>query len=132
MSIDRITRVNELLRREIGGTLFRVMTEDRFDMSAVTIMRVATSRNLRTARVFVSIRDHANRREEMMRLLRRHRLEIQAEINKNVVLKYTPRLSFVLDTSVEKGDSVLGILADLEEHEAETGETPGQQEETDA
>jgi len=114
MSVDRLTRVNELLKREIGSFLFRIMHESRFDLSAVTITRVMTSKNLREARVFVSIRDHQDDRPRMLALLRRHRAEIQSHINATLVLKYTPCLTFELDTSVEEGDHVLTLLSQLE------------------
>lgn len=117
MSSKRIERVNELLRREIGGALFRLITEEQFDMSAVTVTHVVTAPNLRHARVLVSIRDHADEREQMLSILKRHRKEIQESINRNLTLKYTPRLTFVLDTSLEKGDNMLFLLSRLEEEE---------------
>ncbi len=116
MGVDRMTRVNELLKRAIGSYLFRIMHEDAFDLAAVTITRVATSKNLREARVFVSIRDHHAERPDMLAKLNQHRAEIQAHINATIVLKYTPRLTFELDTSLEEGDHVLNILAQLEKN----------------
>lgn len=114
MSIDRITRLNELLKRELADTLFRVMQNEPFDLSAVTITRVALGRDLRDARVFVSIRDHQDERRRMLALLRQYRPEFQRLINKDLVMKYTPRLTFELDTSLEEGDRVLTVLAKLE------------------
>ena len=114
MSVDRLIRVNVLLKREIGSYLFRIMNENHFDLSAVTIIRVVTSKNLREARVFVSIRDHHAERARMLAILRKHRAEIQAHISDTIVLKYTPCLSFILDTSVEEGDHVLNLIAQLE------------------
>ncbi len=113
MSVDRLKRVNELLRREIGEALYHVMKEADFDMSAVTVTHVITSRNLRHARVLVSIRDHKNERQRMLGHIRRHRREIQAMINRDLVLKYTPKLSIELDESVERGDHVLEVLSEL-------------------
>jgi ribosome-binding factor A len=115
MSIDRLTRVNELLRREIGTALFQMMHEADFDMAAVTITHVIASHDLRTARVLVSIRDHPEDREHMLRRLRKHRRDIQDRINRNLDLKYTPRLTFQLDSSVEQGHRVLDLLEQLEE-----------------
>ncbi len=114
MSVARLTRVHALLKREIGGCLFRIMPGSQFDLAAVMITRVAASRDLREARVFVSIRDHHAERERMLAQLNRHRAEIQKHISTTLILKYTPRLTFVLDTSVEEGDHVLNILAQLE------------------
>lgn len=90
MSVDRLTRVNALLRREIGELLFRIMNERGFDLSAVSITRVETSSSLRQARVMVSIRDHEEERDKMLRILRHHAPEIQAAINRDLTLKYTP------------------------------------------
>ena len=113
MSIDRITRLNELLKRELADSLFRVMQSENFDLSAATITRVILGRDLRDARVFVSIRDHQNERQKMLDLLRQHRSEFQKLINKDLTIKYTPRLTFELDTSLEDGDRVLAVLSKL-------------------
>ncbi|MDD4872151.1 MAG: 30S ribosome-binding factor RbfA [Kiritimatiellae bacterium] len=126
MTVDRLTRVNELLKREIGEALFQIIKEDDFDLSAVTITHVITSRSLQNARVMVSIRDHQDERPRMLSLLRKHRGKIQERIGKNVILKYTPRLIFELDTSIEKGDAVLSLLHDMERH----GELPSENPET--
>lgn len=126
MSSKRIERVNELLRREIGEALFHLITEEPFDLSAVTVTHVIAAPNLRHARVLVSIRDHVDEREHMLSILKRHRKEIQEGINRNLNLKYTPRLTFVLDTSVEKGDNMLSLLSRLEEEEGgDPTEPPG-------
>lgn len=114
MSVDRLTRLNELLRRELADALFRVMQNERFDLAAVTITRVVLGRDLRDARVHVSIRGHQNERPRMLALLHRHRAEFQRRINKDLAMKYTPRLTFELDTSLEEGDHVLAVLAKLE------------------
>ena len=114
MTIKRLDRVNELLKQEIAVALFRVMNEKGFDLSAVTITRVITSSNLRAARVMVSVRDHRADRNHILRQLEHHRGQIQELIGKNVILKYTPRLSFELDESIELGDHVLQIISQLE------------------
>ncbi len=111
----RLIRVNELIRREIGEALFRLMNENRFDLSAVTVTEVMTSPNLRHARVRVSIRDHQDERATMLALLRRHRVALQDRLNRNLGLKYTPKLSFELDPSIERGDKVLTLLHRIEQ-----------------
>lgn len=118
MSTDRITRVNELLKREIGTALFTMLADDEADLSTITITSVIASPNLRNAKVNVSIRDTDEKRAEVLAALQRHRTELQQLINKNMSLKYTPRLSFVLDMSIEKGDQVLQVLQELE-HEGD-------------
>ncbi len=114
MSTDRLTRVNEILKQEVATALFRVMNEQGFDLSAVTVTRVVTGSDLRTARVMVSIRDHRQERQSMLNRLRQHRGDIQEQLNRHLILKYTPRLSFELDESIEEGDRILKIISDME------------------
>jgi len=110
-----MTRVNELLKREISTALFRMLApEERVDTAAVTVTHVITSRNLRHARVLISILGHEDERGSIMEQIRNHRTQVQQWINRNVKLKYTPKLDFELDTSVEQGDHVLEILQEME------------------
>jgi len=118
----RIARVNELLKREIATELYRVMNESGFDMAAVTVTRVITSPDLRHARVMVSVRGDPDTGQRMLSLMGRHRKAIQHDINKRTSLKYTPHLDFQLDTSIEQGDHVLAIIAEMEQAEIDNEE----------
>ena len=113
MSVDRLTRVNELLRREIGTAIYRVFNNVDIDLAALTITHVMCSRDLRHARVLVSVRAEAHAQRRFLSLLAERRAEIQKEINRHVILKYTPRLAFRLDASVARGDRVLALISDL-------------------
>lgn len=126
MSIDRIKRVNELLHREIGAALHHILAKDEVDLSSVTVTHVVTSRNLRQARVLVSVFGQSAERDTILRVLRRRRTEIQEYVHRTVVLKYTPRLKFEIDTSIERGDHVLNILDDLDIPPTQTDPDPEQ------
>lgn len=114
MGANRLTRVNELLRREIAGALFRVLDPSEVDLSCITITRVETASNLRSAQVFVSVLGDEAKQQRSLRALLRHRAELQSEVASHVVLKYTPQYRFHLDHSIEDGDRVLGILSELD------------------
>ena len=122
MPSGRIIRVNELLKREIADDIIRLFSNSEFDTGAITVTRVATAPDLRDAVVHISIFEHEEERVEMIRFLNRHRKEVQARMSKNVKIKYTPRLHFKLDTSIETGDRVLGILSELEIPDDEPGD----------
>lgn len=109
MAVDRLERVNELLRRELGEAFFHVLNGE-IDLAAVTITRVETSRNLRHASVSISIFGYEGERGRFLRAIADKRVALQALINRDCHLKYTPRLRFSLDTSIEKGDHVLEVL----------------------
>lgn len=114
MASGRIIRINELLKREIAADITRLFANSQFDTGSITVTRVETAPDLHDAIVHISIFGHKGEREGMIRFLNRHRKDVQARMCKNVIIKYTPRLHFRLDTSIESGDRVLGILAQLD------------------
>ncbi|MEI6646258.1 MAG: 30S ribosome-binding factor RbfA [bacterium] len=114
MSVDRLERVNSLLRRALGEALYKVFAGDTLDLACVTVTNVETSRNLRNATVYVSIFGHEDGRGPILRKLANKADALQAIINHDLTLKYTPRLRFVLDGSVAKGDHVLDLLNHLD------------------
>jgi ribosome-binding factor A len=103
-----------LLRRAIGEALYKVFAGDPIDLASVTITRVETSRNLRNATVSVSIFGHEDDRGAMLRKLAKKADALQFIINRELTLKYTPRLRFMLDGSVAQGDRVLDVLSKLD------------------
>ena len=127
MSIDRVERVNALLRREIGEALYKVFAGEPIDLAALTVTRVQVARNLRSATVAVSVFGHENEHGAFLRKLANKAKELQALINRDLTLKYTPRLRFELDESVAKGDHILDVLSHLDvPGETEAGELPAE------
>lgn len=114
MSIDRLERVNALLRREIAEAIPVVMANEAVDWGAYTVTQVRAARNLRNATVSVSIFGHEQERAVMIRKLGGRHAEFQRLINRDMKLKYTPVLTFTLDASIEKGDQILDLLNRLD------------------
>jgi ribosome-binding factor A len=123
MAVDRLERVNALLRREIGEALYQVFNGE-IDLAAVTITRVETARNLRTASVSVSVFGHQTERGRILRALADKHAALQSLINRDCHLKYTPRLRFMLDTSIEKGDHILALLGKIDGDVEDDGDHP--------
>ncbi len=115
MSVDRIQRLNELIRRELAGALYHVGQGEAVEVAKISFVEVATSRDLRNATVFVSLLAPAAEQDDLMRWLWRHRIGFQSALATRIQLKYTPRLRFRQTTAIEQGDRVLGILAHLED-----------------
>ena len=114
MGTPRLVRVNELLKREIAEDIYRNFSLSNFDTAAITVTRVECAADLRDANVYISIFGHEDERDRMIAYLNRHRQEVVRMMIKRVKLKYTPRLHFILDESIEGGDRILSMLADLE------------------
>jgi len=103
-----------LLKREIASSIYRVVDDPDFDFAAVTITQVRVNSDLRSARVFLSIRGDESVRGKLLKQIRGHRRDFQEAVGKNVVLKYNPLLKFELDGSVEQGDNVLKLISELD------------------
>src|SRR5689334_17257894 len=95
----RLLRVNELVKRELSGIIARELT---FGSSIVTINHVDVTPDLKNAHVFVSVLGEGAP-ATVMSSLEDHRVTLQAELARHVVLKYTPHLNFHLDNSIERG-----------------------------
>jgi ribosome-binding factor A len=109
---NRLARVNELLKRELGYLCER----EGFSTSSslVTITEVKVSPDLRYADVLVSVFGDDAARQEAMRTLARQRIHLQAELARRVTLKYTPVLRFHDDRTAADADRVMKILDELE------------------
>jgi ribosome-binding factor A len=109
---DRMLQVNSLLQQ----TLARVLSEKieiPFDFF-VTISNIDCGSDLKTAKVFVSILPF-NKSQEGVGFLIRKRHEIQAELGKNIKLKFTPKLDFKLDESEQQAEEIFKTLDDIKE-----------------
>lgn len=126
MSSHRIERVNTLIRHSLAEQILRNIVEPDFNPALVTITHVITSADLRHTRVLVSINAPPDRQQQMFGILRRKRGVLQHEMSREVILKYTPHVSFELDQSLAEGDHVLGMIAKLEAEHPEWPERPGE------
>ena len=113
MSVDRLERVNSLLKRVIAESMFSVMQGDSVQPGFITVTNVACGRDLRDATVKVSVFGDDALKQTALQHLKHNAKRFQAIINREMQLKYTPRLLFQLDLSLEKGDEVMAILDKL-------------------
>jgi ribosome-binding factor A len=106
----RLLRVNELVKRELSAIIVR---EIGFESVIVTINHVDVTPDLKNAHVFVSVLG-SETPDSVMTKLEEHRVSLQAELARHVVLKYTPHLVFHLDHSIERGARVIEIMQELD------------------
>jgi ribosome-binding factor A len=108
----RLQRVRELLKREIGEAIRREFEVSEAGLISVNDVDVAG--DLHSALVFISILGNPDQQKRGFDLLVRHRKRIQGLVSRAVVLKYTPKLRFLMDDSVVRGNQVLRIIEELE------------------
>jgi ribosome-binding factor A len=107
----RLPRVNELIKRELGELLSRELT---FPAKLVTVQQVDVTPDLKHAHVFVSMIGTDEEQHQSMNKLHGARAQLQHDLAKRVILKFTPHLHFKLDHAAERGDRVLNLLSELQ------------------
>lgn len=107
----RLSRINEELRKELSGVLaFELKNPNITGMLSVTKVKITP--DFKYAKVYVSIMNSKNV-EKTMQGLKESAGFIRSRIAKDINLRITPELSFVIDDSLEYGARIDNILKDL-------------------
>ncbi len=114
----RLERVREMLKRTLGEIIRRDCPPG--DTGLITVADVTVTSDLKEAKVYIGVVGRADAKKRAMTLLGEKRGQIQYELGRSIVLRYTPKIEFHLDESVERGNRVLSILEELEK----TSEAP--------
>ncbi len=107
----RMLKVNSTLREVLAEELEK-MNDDRLQMVSVT--GVDTAPNLRHAVVYVDVLG-VEHEENALAALGRATHRLQSAIGRQVRLKYTPTLEFVIDPGVQGGQRIESILRSIQE-----------------
>ena len=119
---DRLTRVNELIKRELSELITRYSIAPSPSM-LVSVTEVRTSVDLRNATVSVSVFGGdkiANRM--VLENLNSSRRDFQSAMARSLGFKHTPVLNFRIDTRVAAGDRVFALLEEMENTVPSDGE----------
>jgi len=108
----RIERVNSLIRQEISDLLQRQVKDPRLG-NFITVTDVATSPDLKYAKVFVSRIGNAEEKQEVLNVLASASGFFRRELARRLKLRYTPELSFQWDDSIERGDHLLQLIDEV-------------------
>ena len=97
---ERMRRVDAAVRHVIGDAVAQDLKDPR--VGFVTVTDVKTSADLRHARVYVSILGTPAEREASLQGLRSAHGYLQRQVARELRLKHTPELDFVLDDTAER------------------------------
>jgi len=129
MSGPRQEKVSDLLQKEIARLLQREVHDAR--LGFVTVTEVRMSRDLRHARVFVSVMADEGKKVEAFEALDAARGFIRSRIGTNLRLRYTPEITFVNDTSMETGARIETLLRSVLPPSPPEADAGDEEEETD-
>lgn len=112
----RMRKVNELVREVVADA---VMDLKDPRIGFLTITGAETSPDLRHAVVFYSVLGTVEEQAGTAAALKSATGRIQAVLGSETRLRYTPKLEFKVDSSIEEGIRINQILQDLEGSEEE-------------
>ncbi|MDP8299866.1 MAG: 30S ribosome-binding factor RbfA [Candidatus Tantalella remota] len=124
MTIDRMDRISELIKREISVILQTELNDPRTD--GVTITKVEVSRDLRNAKVFYVPSGVDGNADSIARGLKSCSSFVRGELSRRIAMKFTPYLTFFEDSKAEKEGSIDKIFDVVEKELGIEGETDGE------
>jgi ribosome-binding factor A len=109
----RVSRVAELIKREISQMLLNGIKDDRVGTGMVSVTDVDVSGDLQHAKIYVSIYGTEEAKAETMAGLKSATGYVRSELGARVRLRRTPEVIFIEDRSFERGMKVLTLLNQL-------------------
>ncbi|NQW23074.1 MAG: 30S ribosome-binding factor RbfA [SAR202 cluster bacterium] len=112
----RTDRINEQLREEISAVLARQVKDPRLN-TLISITRVVSSNDLRSARVYISVMGNKATKQEALEGLQSAASFLRREIRDRINMKHTPFMTYLLDDSMEEASQVLNIMDQIKTDE---------------
>lgn len=110
----RVSRVAELVKREVSQMLLHGIKDDRVGAGMVSVTDVDVSGDLQHAKVFVSIYGTEEAKAKTMAGLKSATGYVRSELGQRIRLRRTPEIIFQEDKSIERGTRVLSLLNQLQ------------------
>lgn len=108
----RIEKLQELIKQEMSKMLLKELKDPRIGF--VTVTDVEMTGDLREAKIYVSIMGGEEQVKNSLEGLNSALGFIRREIGQRVRLRFTPEISFALDTSLDYGDHIQKLLLQVE------------------
>ena len=112
------TRINEAVRQELSMLISREVKDPRVDMMA-TVTRAIVATDLKTCKVYISVYGDEQKKEETMAGLKSSEGFLRRMLAKNLNLRNTPELFFILDESLDYALYMSGKIDALSREEQE-------------
>jgi len=91
--MSRILQLNQLIKQELGQL---ISSEIEFPNFLVTITNVDTSPDMKSSKILISVIPD-KLRGTALKILRKNTKNLQSLLKKNISIKFTPNLKFLID-----------------------------------
>jgi len=109
-SSPRIGRINDVLQRELAKLIRDKCKDPRLGL--VTVAAVEVANNLEHAKIFVTILENDKIKQSLV-VLNNAAGFLRTELARLTKLRIVPKLTFIYDDSIIKGEKIDALLAAL-------------------
>jgi len=122
MNIKRTNRISEEVRKIVSELILNGLKDPRINNTMTTVTKVEVTRDLRFAKIFVSVLGNKEDKENTIAGLESAKGFIRKEIGKKIDLRYVPEPMFYLDESIEQGIYMAKLIDDVNKNTKDSGE----------
>ena len=121
------TRINAEVQKELSNIIRGEIKDPRIH-PMTSVMAVEVAPDLKTCKAFISVLGSDEAKQSTIRGLKNAEGYIRRELARNLNLRNTPEIRFILDESIEYGVNMSKLIDDVitEQEEKHTEETAGE------
>ncbi|MET7041146.1 30S ribosome-binding factor RbfA [Clostridium botulinum] len=117
MAKYRAGRINEEVKKEVSNIIHNDIKDPRLS-AMVSVTDVNVTKDLKYAKVYVSIFGNEKTKEESLQALKSSVGFIRKEVGRRVKLRNTPEVIIEVDNSIERGMHIDELLHSIKENES--------------
>ena len=116
------TRINGEVQKELS-TIIRNEIKDPRIHPMTSVMAVEVAPDLKTCRAYISVLGEKEAKDATIQGLNKAEGYIRRQLAKNLNLRNTPEIRFILDESIEYGVNMSKLIDDVARRDASLGKT---------
>ncbi|MBU5426574.1 30S ribosome-binding factor RbfA [Tissierella pigra] len=121
MNEKRVSRISEEVKKVVSELIYNGLKDPRVN-SLTTVTKVEVTRDLRYAKIYISVFGNKEEKENTIKGLESAKGFIRKEISGKIDLRYTPEPIFVLDESIEHGIYMSKLIDDVNKDSKNSGD----------
>ena len=118
MNNKRLGRISEEVRKVASEIIASGLKDPRIN-PMTTVTNVEVTRDLRYAKIYVSVLGDDREKDETIKGLENAKGFLRREISSKIDLRYTPEPMFFLDESIEKGIYMSKLIEEVNKNSRE-------------
>ena len=115
MSYQRIDRISEQVRREVDQIIREQLSDPRIQ-GTFSVTRAEVTRDLRYAKVYVSVLEDENR-APLLAALKSAAGYVRHELGRRMIIRYAPEILFEQDNNIEYGVRIASVPKQVQAEE---------------